>query len=273
MNSPMLKKLAAVLVAFWLGLSITAVLASSYGQVTVSSVTPGTGATNEGKAEDAASAGGDTLIPVAGIRKDVVDTTTTNTDGDYAQVNVDKRGCLLTVPEPTAKATYAYSTGSFTLAASATDFFTITGSGTKTVKIHKIYATPRDTGTTLSVNTFSVIKRSTADSGGSSTTVTACPLDSNNSAATATVKYYTANPASLGTAVATASTRMATQIYNANPAATAGDLQRITLFDSDKFGQPVTLRGTSEQLVLNLGGSTQGGTSPTMTIDAVITEE
>ena len=54
----------------------------------VASVVPGTGATNEGKAEDAAHASGDTGIAVLGLRKDGA-AQTTSADGDYALPAVD----------------------------------------------------------------------------------------------------------------------------------------------------------------------------------------
>lgn len=227
------------------------------------------------KAEDSAAASGDDLCPIGGIRKDVPDTTTTSTDGDYSQISTDKRGILLTVPEPPSKATYGASSGYTTLAASATDFFTIYGSGTKIIKILKIYVRNASTGTTGTTDRISLIKRSTAPSSGTATTMTNVPLDSGNAAGTATVKIWTANP-TVGTAVGTIMTRQLASQTTGDVRATPNDVtvyQGGLFFDSAQYGQALTLRGTGEGIALSLSGVTQSGTSPTMNIDVVWTEE
>src|SRR6185503_4856859 len=71
------------------------------GTVAVSSITtsitPGSGAALLGKAEDLASAGGDTLVAVAGIRRDTpVANANVNADGDYTQLLLDNLGKLWT---------------------------------------------------------------------------------------------------------------------------------------------------------------------------------
>jgi hypothetical protein len=171
------------------------------------------------------------------------------------------------------KGTFTASSTFTTLAASATDFFTIYGSGTKTIRVLKVYLTNLSTGTAAVNDVVSVIKRSTAPSGGTATTITACPLDSTNAAVTATVKIWTANPTP-GTAVGTIAT------YQINGYLTGGssstnipNFPKYCLFDADKFGQACVLRGTGEGLCLNLGGVTQAGTSPKIDIEVVWTEE
>jgi hypothetical protein len=59
-------------------------------------VTPGTGATNLGKAEDAAHASGDVGVMALGVRNDN-DVVRTSADGDYSPVSVDSSGRLKTV--------------------------------------------------------------------------------------------------------------------------------------------------------------------------------
>jgi hypothetical protein len=63
------------------------------GDVDVTSVVPGTGATNLGKAEDAAHSSGDTGVMALAVRNDVLENLT-NTDGDYAALQVTKTGAL-----------------------------------------------------------------------------------------------------------------------------------------------------------------------------------
>jgi hypothetical protein len=57
------------------------------------SIVPGTGATNLGKAEDAAHGNGDTGVMTLAVRSDA-DSTLVGTDGDYAPLQVDANGYL-----------------------------------------------------------------------------------------------------------------------------------------------------------------------------------
>jgi hypothetical protein len=63
------------------------------GDVDVTSVTPGVGAANLGKAEDAAHASGDVGVMVLVVRKDAAGALA-GTDGDYAPLQVDASGNL-----------------------------------------------------------------------------------------------------------------------------------------------------------------------------------
>lgn len=67
------------------------------GSVTASALTPGTGATNLGKAEDAAHASGDTGVAVLAVRRDAA-AVGSGTDGDYSTFNVDASGALWVRP-------------------------------------------------------------------------------------------------------------------------------------------------------------------------------
>lgn len=172
------------------------------------------------------------------------------------------------------KATYAATSDFTTLASSATDFFTIYGSGSKTIKVLRIYLSSSSTGTAAVFDTVSLIKRSTAPTGGTATTITSCPLDSNNSSATATVKIWTANPTTVGTAVATINVaKYNGAITGVTSSTSVPNYPRHCVFDADKYGQAITLRGTGEGLALNLAGVTQAGTSPKMNVEVIYTEE
>jgi hypothetical protein len=61
--------------------------------VNVLDITPGTGATDLGKAEDAAHSSGDTGVAVLAVRKDTA-AALAGTDGDYANLEVDAVGAL-----------------------------------------------------------------------------------------------------------------------------------------------------------------------------------
>jgi hypothetical protein len=68
---------------------------NNIGDVDVLTVITGTGATNLGKAEDAAHASGDTGVAIWSVRRDAAATGTSN-DGDYASLNTDSTGHLWT---------------------------------------------------------------------------------------------------------------------------------------------------------------------------------
>lgn len=68
------------------------------GDVDVTSIVPGTAATNLGKAEDAAHTTGDTGVMALGVRNDsTAQTTIPGTDGDYSPFATDLKGNALVV--------------------------------------------------------------------------------------------------------------------------------------------------------------------------------
>jgi hypothetical protein len=62
------------------------------GDVNVISEIPGTGATNLGKAEDAAHSSGDTGVMVLAVRNDTPSTALSGTNGDYTPIATDSAG-------------------------------------------------------------------------------------------------------------------------------------------------------------------------------------
>ena len=247
---------------------------SNFGDIDITSITPGTGAESLGKAEDAAHSSGDVGVMSLGVRQDSNDTALSSTNGDYTPLTTNDVGNLKVQVEPTRKATYSVCTGLFTCAASATDVWQLYAGPNKIVKILKVYYLDKDAGRAASYNNVSLIKRSTANSSGTAVDNTEIPLDSRFAAADAVSKHYTANP-TLGSTVATVaqvpcsgSLTTAVQSYNSNVI-----VQLKCIFDADKFGAPIVLRGTSQGIVLNLGGATQAGTSPQFAVQCVWTEE
>lgn len=149
-------------------------------------------------------------------------------------------------------ATYSVGIPAFTPPATPTDLFTITGSGTKTVRVISVLA--GFTQTTAGNNRIYTVKRSTANSGGSSSAPTAVPFDSTNAAATATVLSYTGNstPGSLVGNLAI------NNCYSPILATgTSGPDYQLTPngIVTELLAQPVTLRGTGEVLAINFNGA------------------
>jgi ABC-type transporter Mla subunit MlaD len=156
---------------------------------------------------------------------------------------------LVVRPLPLELNTYGAATNGFVSAASATDVFRIVGSGTKTVRITKLTISGRTTSGSPVACIIKVIKYSSANTAGTSVATTAVPLDSSYPAATATVNHYTANP-TLGTAVGNIATRSITF--------QASGLVETLVFE---FENPIVLRGTAQQLSINLNATTITGAS------------
>lgn len=154
------------------------------------------------------------------------------------------------------KATYIAGFTSVASAANATDLITIVGSATKIIRIKRVVISAIATDDSNAV--IQLVKRSTNNTGGTSTSLNRVPLDSQNAAATATVRAYTANP-TLGTLVGLlASSRL--QIGVLAPANNSNTPSNPNeLFRSNGRGQDIVLRGTSEIASINLNAVTIAG--------------
>lgn len=167
---------------------------------------------------------------------------------------------------PSYKATYSASSALLTPVASATDLAILNGSASKTIRLLKVFCTYKTDGAAGSrdQNIFYLVKRSTANSAGTPTTLTNVPLDSANAAASAVCLSYTANPTP-GTTVGTVIVGSAYSGQISGPS--------IVLFDADKYGQALVLRGTAQGVAVNNNGVTVPGTSPQVQFTYVWTEE
>jgi hypothetical protein len=155
-----------------------------------------------------------------------------------------------------------YAAGVQNLSGIAGDNLMITGSATTTVRVKRIsISSSANAAQTINVN---VIKRSSLDTGGTSTTLASVPYDSIDFPAGAVVKSFTATPAP-GNQVG--SLMRAAQIF----INTAGGTPGITVFEfGDDIAQCVILRGSSECLCLNLGSAPTN--TPNIGIDIEWTE-
>lgn len=155
----------------------------------------------------------------------------------------------------TSIATYS-AFASFVPAAAATDVFTICGSASKMVSVTNVSFSIQATSA-ASVTIF-LLKRVTADSGGTSTASSIMKHDSFDANATAVVLSYTANPASLGTSgfggreVAIEIPSTATPAFSSQP---------ILLTFGNASDKPIILHGVNECAVLSQNGATVTGQS------------
>lgn len=175
---------------------------------------------------------------------------------------------------PSYNATYAFSSAFFTAAASATDVATVVGSASKTVRVLKILLAYSNSVTAAGApNQFTIIKRSAANTGGTSTALTAVPLDSTNAAATCSAVNYTANPGALGAAVGNVTSSVVSGTLTIVSSAGASSApNQVVLFAADKFGQPIVLRGVAQCVSVNANGASLTGTNPLISVTFVVQE-
>lgn len=191
----------------------------------------------------------------------------TNTEGNQVLNSVDLSGNQR-IRGPSI-ATYSLATARFTPAATATDVFILNGSATKTVKVTRIILSGNRTADANEIN-YNIVKRSTANTGGTSATATNVPLDSNSAAATAVGKSYTANPAALGTAVGTVDNRAVTMPQSNTPLQPA----YVCLWEfGSLFESPIVLRGTAEGVAINLEGAALAAGATDFQVTVYWTEE
>ncbi len=152
-----------------------------------------------------------------------------------------------TTPLPTdpviVRGAFMAASAPFTPGATPQDVFTIMGSASKTIRVVRMGLSGIQT--TAGLNAWSIVKRSTANSGGTSALLTAVPTDDSYPAATATVRQYTANP----TAGVLIGSVWSGRIMSPILASTPGDIEKLVC-----FSPPIVLSGITDVLAWNFGG-------------------
>lgn len=147
----------------------------------------------------------------------------------------------------------------------ATDIFTISGSNSRTIRIKKI--TVSGTQTTTSSREIVLLKRSTLNSGGTSTLLTGVPFDSQNPASLAVVRAYTANP-TLGSLIGIISSIYGTFSVQAPTNAQGAKATKDVVFEFGKNkSQHLVLRNQNETVSINLNGVTFTGEALSISIE------
>jgi hypothetical protein len=157
--------------------------------------------------------------------------------------------------------TYKYSSLGNVPAATATDLLTITGSTTKTVRVQKIVVGGGNSAA-LALRGVQIIRRSTADTTGTSTAPTPLSRDTTNSTASATLALYTVNPGALGTAVGTIDSCRLTLILTTTPVSLPDVCSFTYGVNNDQMS---ILRGTLDILAINFLGAAAGVTATAAT--------
>lgn len=144
--------------------------------------------------------------------------------------------------------TYRITILSATPAAAPTDVVLLQGAAGVVTRIREIILS--GTATAASNIAPTLVRRSTANTGGTSTAQTVAKRDLSDGAAGTTCLLYTANPTGLGTVVNTVEGGR----LNLAPAAN-GSIDRIIWQYSWMNEKGLTLRGASDFIALNFGGA------------------
>ena len=157
-----------------------------------------------------------------------------------------------------ANPTYKYAVLGLSPVATPQDVLVIQGSATFTVNITKIRLS--SIGTTAGSLAYTLVRRSTQGTGGTLTAIAPALTDTTIPAATAVVSTVgTSNISPLGTQNPTGGLLEAGRIASTLTASAGGDWQAVNLRYSDVNDQPLKLRGTSDFIMLNLGGQSLAG--------------
>lgn len=183
-------------------------------------------------------------------------------EGDRVNAWFSPNGAQNVVTVQSTIPSYSAVNAAYTPPATPTDMVTIVGSATKTVAVLRVEFAA--TQTTAAVNTIHLVKRSAANTAGTTVAATRVPYDANDSAPTATVQHYTVNATVLGAAVGTVRTA---RVYTPAPAtATFSTPTHVWDFETG-LQKPIILRGVAQSLAVNFNGAAlPAGLSVTCTI-------
>lgn len=161
----------------------------------------------------------------------------------------DRTGAFVQISDNEGmRATYGTFIGGYAPPATPTDILTIRGTASKLVRIKGIYMS--GTATAAANIQIKLIRRSAANTGGTSASAGAVPHDVSDDASAAVTALYSVLPTGLGTAVGTVHGGR----LNLAPAAN-GSIDRLWLDFGWRNEKGIILSGTTDILALNLGGA------------------
>lgn len=147
--------------------------------------------------------------------------------------------------------TYYVSGTGYAAYATPTDMLTITCGTGKIVRILNMKLNTHTTAGALQSVFF--IKRTTANSGGTASTPTIHPVDTNDPEATSVVRLYSVIPASLGTATFTHISQVVTTVPTAVPALSQVATMAPSVTTQTYYKGPILRAG--ESLCMNYNGA------------------
>lgn len=221
--------------------------------------------TSGNSAVSARASGSDGLAAVVGVAGYYTAAPAEATVTGAVMPKTDIYGALYSDVEG-IKPTYS-ATASVTMAATPTDVVQICGAASKVIRIRQISLQGVSTVTGGDYPIL-LVKRSAANTVGTSSAVTQVPLDSGSGASGATVLAYTANPTITGVigTVAEAIVQFPLITAAVNPTL-------VNFGTASNNGQSVVLRTAAECLGINLAGVTLTGTVTTLVVGLQYTIE
>lgn len=175
---------------------------------------------------------------------------TAATAGNNSALNVGTDGLLWTAALPAIRPA-SYTASSKFAASSTTDNACLPGNASNTVLLTELRVS--GVQTTAGILNAEIIKRSTADTAGTSASMTVVPDDSNYAAGSSAPLSYTGTGPTVGTAVG--------DIDNAEIGfMAAGTAAPNDIYVGNFRMKPIVLRGTAQEACVNLGGAVTGGT-------------
>lgn len=154
-----------------------------------------------------------------------------------------------------SKATYTAVIHGLALATNATDIVTLTAAPSVVAKILEASVLVFAGGSAAYVD-VSIVKRSAANSGGTSGSVTPTPMKTDNPAAAVAVASYTVNPDSLGASLGIIQTKKIAAPTSVTPVVTVPAQFKF----GDDSGQALTIEG-SEVAAINLNAAVPASSS------------
>jgi len=163
-------------------------------------------------------------------------------------------------------AVWSYAQQAFVPASQPTDVLIIRGSATKTLKIQSIIISAESS--LASVLSASIIRRSTAPVGGTSTALIGTPHDILDGVATAAVSFYTASP-TVGTIYGAGNGLLGCQQLICGNSGAVPAIPVCWNFGGTMDVKPIILRGINDYICINLGGTTYSAI-PSLKLDIEI---
>jgi len=170
-------------------------------------------------------------------------------------------GLLWTAALPALRPASFAASSTVASAAAATDIAVMPGNAANTVLLTKI--TVSCTQTTAGIITLNIIKRTTADTGGTSAAMTAIQDDTNTAAASSAPLSFTANP-TINSTIGNVDTY---KLGCMSPSSASPN----DIYILNRQQKPLVLRGTAQQIAVNLGGATVTGGSFTVSFQWIET--
>lgn len=202
-----------------------------------------------------AAAGTNRIGALDGIAQTSYNNGTATTQGRDVAANYGTDGLLWTAQLPAMRPA-SYTASSKFAASSTTDNTCMPGNASNTVLVTELRVSGIQT--TAGILNAEIIKRSTADTAGTSANITAVPDDSNYAAAVSQPVSFTSTGPSVGTAVG--------DIDNAEIGFMAtGTASPNDIYIANWRQKPIVLRGTAQEICVNMGNAAVTGGTMTVT--------